>query len=158
QPGTGRHRPAPGEGVWRRRANPARSGRQGHDPAHRHAGEEGGGARRLRSQHRRNPSHSRQERHMRPSILIVEARFYSHIADLLLDGATAALDAAGGSFERVSVPGSLEIPTAIAFAAKAGDAGGKGYDGYVALGTVLRGETYHFEVVANESARALMDL
>ena len=95
---------------------------------------------------------------MKPNILIVEARFYAHIADMLLDGATAALDAAGASFERVSVPGSLEIPTTIAFAAKAGEGGGKYYDGYVALGTVLRGETYHFEVVANESARALMDL
>ncbi len=95
---------------------------------------------------------------MNPHILIVEARFYSHIADMLLDGATAALEAAGASFERVSVPGALEIPTAIAFAAKAGEGAGKSYDGFVALGTVLRGETYHFEVVSNESARGLMDL
>jgi 6,7-dimethyl-8-ribityllumazine synthase len=95
---------------------------------------------------------------MKPHILIVEARFYSHIADMLLDGATAALDAAGASFERVTVPGALEIPPAIAFAAKAGESAGKDYDGYVALGCVLRGETYHFEVVSNESARGLMDL
>lgn len=88
------------------------------------------------------------------NILIVEARFYSHIANALLDGATAALDAAGANFERVSVPGALEIPPAIALAAR----GDKGYDGFVALGCVIRGETYHFEIVSNESARGLMDL
>ena len=88
------------------------------------------------------------------NILIVEARFYSHIANALLDGATAALNAAGANFERVSVPGALEIPPAIALAAR----GDKGYDGFVALGCVIRGETYHFEIVSNESARGLMDL
>ena len=88
------------------------------------------------------------------NILIVEARFYSHIANALLDGATAALDAAGANFERVSVPGALEMPPAIALAAR----GDKGYDGFVALGCVIRGETYHFEIVSNESARGLMDL
>jgi 6,7-dimethyl-8-ribityllumazine synthase len=88
------------------------------------------------------------------NILIVEARFYSHIANALLDGATAALDAAGASFERISVPGALEIPPAIALAARSD----KGYDGFVALGCVIRGETYHFEIVSNESARGLMDL
>jgi 6,7-dimethyl-8-ribityllumazine synthase len=90
----------------------------------------------------------------RTNILIVEARFYSHIANALLDGATAALDAAGASFERVSVPGALEIPPAIALAARSD----KGYDGFVALGCVIRGETYHFEIVSSESARGLMDL
>jgi 6,7-dimethyl-8-ribityllumazine synthase len=95
---------------------------------------------------------------MTANVLIVEARFYSHIADLLLDGATAALDAAGAKFERVTVPGALEIPPAIAFAATAGEGAGRSYDGFVALGCVLRGETYHFEVVSNESARGLMDL
>jgi len=90
----------------------------------------------------------------KPNILIVEARFYSHIANALLDGATAALDAAGASFERVSVPGALEIPPAIAIAARSESA----YDGFVALGCVIRGETYHFEIVSNESARGLMDL
>ncbi|MGN6148544.1 MAG: 6,7-dimethyl-8-ribityllumazine synthase [Rhizomicrobium sp.] len=88
------------------------------------------------------------------NILIVEARFYSHIANALLDGATAALDAAGVNFDRVSVPGALEIPPAIALAARSD----KGYDGFIALGCVIRGETYHFEIVSNESARGLMDL
>ena len=95
---------------------------------------------------------------MKPNILIVEARFYSHIADMQLDGAMTALDAGGASFERITVPGALEIPAAIKFVATAGDAGGKIYDGYLALGCVIRGETYHFEVVSNESARGLMDL
>jgi 6,7-dimethyl-8-ribityllumazine synthase len=88
------------------------------------------------------------------NILIVEARFYSHIANALLDGATAALDAAGANFERISVPGALEIPPAIALAARSD----RGYSGFVALGCVIRGETYHFEIVSNESARGLMDL
>ena len=92
------------------------------------------------------------------NILIVEARFYSHISDALLDGAMAELERAGASFERITVPGALEIPAAIAFAAKAGESAGKSYDGYVALGCVIRGETYHFEIVANESARGLMEL
>jgi 6,7-dimethyl-8-ribityllumazine synthase len=91
-------------------------------------------------------------------ILIVEARFYEHISDALLDGATAALNAANASFERATVPGALEIPSAIAFAARAGTEPGRGYDGYVALGCVIRGETYHFEIVANESARGLLEL
>lgn len=93
-----------------------------------------------------------------PSVLIVEGRFYEHISDALLDGATAALDAAGARFERITVPGALEIPTAIAFAARAGEGAGKSYDGFVALGCVIRGETYHFEIVANQSARGLMEL
>ena len=92
------------------------------------------------------------------NILIVEARFYGHISDQLLDGATAALEAGGAHFERISVPGALEIPPAIAFAAKAGEGAGKSYDGYVALGCVIRGETYHFEIVSGESARGLMEL
>lgn len=95
---------------------------------------------------------------MTANVLIVEARFYSHIADMLLDGATAALDAAGAKFERVTVPGALEIPPAIALAATMGEGKARSYDGFVALGCVLRGETYHFEVVSNESARGLMDL
>ena len=88
-----------------------------------------------------------------PKFLIVEARFYSGIADALLNGAVHALDGAGASHEVVTVPGALEIPAAIGLAAEAGD-----YDGYVALGCVIRGETYHFEVVASESARGLMAL
>ncbi len=86
-------------------------------------------------------------------LLIVEARFYSAIADAQLEGARAALKAAGATHDVITVPGALEIPAAIAFA----DAGGA-YDGYVALGCVIRGETYHFEVVAGESARAIMAL
>ena len=86
-------------------------------------------------------------------ILIVEARFYPHLNDMLLAGATAAIEAAGHDHEVITVPGALEIPGAIALAAKSGR-----YCGFVALGVVIRGETYHFEIVANESARALMDL
>ncbi|MCA1366316.1 6,7-dimethyl-8-ribityllumazine synthase [Ensifer aridi] len=91
-------------------------------------------------------------------ILIVEARFYDDMADALLDGAKHALDAAGATYDIVTVPGALEIPAAIAMALDGADEGGTEYDGFVALGMVIRGETYHFDIVANESARALMDL
>ena len=93
-------------------------------------------------------------------ILIVEARFYDHLADMLLAGATSVLDAFGAEYDVVTVPGALEIPAAIAFAEEGGHrpAGAAAYDGYVALGTVIRGETYHFEIVSNESARGIMDL
>src|SRR4051812_36613461 len=84
-------------------------------------------------------------------ILIVEARFYAQLNDLLLEGARAALD--GHEVDVVTVPGALEAPGAIALAAEGSD-----YDAYVALGVVIRGETYHFEIVAGESARALMAL
>jgi len=90
-------------------------------------------------------------------ILIVEARFYDHISDELLRGATRALDEMGARYDRVSVPGALEIPPAIAIAVDAARRRRAAYDGVVALGCVIRGETYHFEIVANESARALMD-
>jgi 6,7-dimethyl-8-ribityllumazine synthase len=86
-------------------------------------------------------------------ILIVEARFYEHLNDLLLAGARAAIEAAGHGHEIVTVPGALEVPAAIALAAETGR-----YDAYVALGVVIRGETYHFEIVANESARGIMAL
>jgi 6,7-dimethyl-8-ribityllumazine synthase len=89
-----------------------------------------------------------------PKILIVESRYYDHIATSLLDGATAALERAHAQFERITVSGALEIPPAILFASMSD----KGYDGFVALGCVIRGETYHFEIVAGESARGLMDL
>ncbi len=92
------------------------------------------------------------------NVLVVEARFYAHISDALLTGATAELEKAGARFDRITVPGALEIPTAIALAAAAGERGGRVYDGYVALGCVIRGETFHFEIVAMESARALMAL
>jgi 6,7-dimethyl-8-ribityllumazine synthase len=87
-------------------------------------------------------------------ILIVESRYYDDIATSLLDGATAALERAHGQFERITVTGALEIPPAILFAANSE----RDYDGFVALGCVIRGETYHFEIVAGESARGLMDL
>lgn len=92
-------------------------------------------------------------------ILIVEARFYDDLADALLDGASQALSAFGAEYDVVTVPGALEIPGAIAFAEEAGHRpAGKRYDGYVALGAVIRGETYHFEIVSNESARGIMEL
>ena len=85
--------------------------------------------------------------------LIVEARFYAHLNDLLLAGARAAIEAASHDHETITVPGALELPGAIALAADSGK-----YDAFVALGVVIRGETYHFEIVAGESARALMAL
>jgi 6,7-dimethyl-8-ribityllumazine synthase len=91
-------------------------------------------------------------------ILIIEARFYDDLADALLEGAKAALDEAKATYDVVTVPGALEIPAVISFALDGAANGGKTYDGYVALGTVVRGDTYHFEIVANESSRALMDL
>jgi len=89
-------------------------------------------------------------------VLIVEARFYDGFADALLDGAKAALDNAGVSYDVVTVPGALEIPAVIAAALQAKTR--RIYDGYVVLGTVIRGATTHYEIVSNESARALMDL
>ena len=86
-------------------------------------------------------------------ILIAEARFYAHLNDMLLAGARGAIEAAGHSHETVTVPGALELPGAIALAAEAGN-----HDAFVALGVVIRGETYHFEIVAGESARGLMAL
>ncbi|QIG53019.1 6,7-dimethyl-8-ribityllumazine synthase [Altererythrobacter sp. BO-6] len=85
--------------------------------------------------------------------LIVEARFYAHLNDMLIAGAKGALEAAGHEVEVITVPGALEIPGAIALAAESGS-----YDGFVAIGVVIRGETYHFEIVAGESARAIMAL
>jgi len=91
-------------------------------------------------------------------LLIVEARFYAPIADALLAGAVKVLDEAGASYDVVTVPGALEIPGAIAMAADSVKNKKSPYDGYVALGCVIQGETYHFEIVSNESARGLMDL
>lgn len=85
-------------------------------------------------------------------VLIVEARYYADISDALLKSAMAVLKAAGAEAEVQTVPGALEIPGAIAIASA------KGYDAYVALGCVIRGETTHYEIVSNESARGLMDL
>jgi len=91
-------------------------------------------------------------------LLIIEARFYDDLADTLLDGAKAALDEAGATYDVVTVPGALEIPAVISFALDAAEEDATDYDGFVALGTVIRGDTYHFEIVANESSRGLMDL
>ena len=91
-------------------------------------------------------------------VLIVEARFYDDLADELLRGARAALEAAGARVEVLTVPGALEIPSALAIALDAAEAAGAPYDAAVALGCVIRGETFHFEIVAGESARALIDL
>ena len=87
------------------------------------------------------------------TLLIAEARFYAHLNDLLLAGARAAIEAAGHAHETITVPGALELPGAISLAAESGR-----YDAFVALGVVIRGETYHFEIVAGESARGLMAL
>jgi 6,7-dimethyl-8-ribityllumazine synthase len=91
-------------------------------------------------------------------ILLVEARFYDNIADELLKGATRVLEAAGVVFERLSVPGSLEIPPAITMALDAAERSGRPYEGAVALGCVIRGDTIHFEIVSHESARGLMEI
>jgi len=87
------------------------------------------------------------------TVLVVEARFYPHLNDMLLTGARAAIEAAGHKHETLTVPGALEVPGAIALAARSGR-----FCAFVALGVVIRGETYHFEIVSNESARAIMDL
>jgi len=85
--------------------------------------------------------------------MIVEARFYDHLNDMLVEGARAALKAAGHKVDVLTVPGALEIPGAISLAEASGE-----YEGYVAIGVVIRGETYHFEIVAGESARGIMAL
>ena len=85
--------------------------------------------------------------------LIVEARFYGHLNDMLIEGAKGAFKNAGHEADVITVPGALEVPGAIALAAESGQ-----YDGFVAIGVVIRGETYHFEIVAGESARAIMAL
>jgi 6,7-dimethyl-8-ribityllumazine synthase len=87
------------------------------------------------------------------TILLAEARFYPHLNDMLLGGARAVIEAAGHSHETLTVPGALELPGAIALAARSGR-----FCAFVAIGVVIRGETYHFEVVSEESARGLMDL
>lgn len=91
-------------------------------------------------------------------LLIIEARYHEALADALLDSATVALDEAGATYDVLTVPGALEIPAVISFALDGAEEGGRDYDGYVALGVIIRGDTYHFDIVANESSRALMDL
>src|SRR5579863_850774 len=89
----------------------------------------------------------------KPQVLLVEARYYAHISNELLRGAQAALEAAGADYDKITVPGAFEIPAAIAFAV-----GAKKYDGFVALGCVIRGETSHYDLVCGECARGLQDL
>ena len=96
-------------------------------------------------------------------VLIIEARYYEDIADEMEAGAIAVLEAHGCTYERIAVPGALEIPQVLASAVEAGrfddeDAGGRIFEGAIALGCVIRGETYHFEIVCNESNRWLMDV
>ena len=86
-------------------------------------------------------------------VLIAEARFYAHLNDMLIAGARAAIEAAGHEAELVTVPGALELPAAVALGAESGR-----FDAFVALGVVIRGETFHFEIVAGESARGIMAL
>ncbi|HUG63159.1 MAG TPA: 6,7-dimethyl-8-ribityllumazine synthase [Methylomirabilota bacterium] len=93
-----------------------------------------------------------------PHLLVVDARFYEDISDELVAGAAEALTAAGATFDRVSVPGVLEIPAALAMALDAVEDGLVDYEGYVLLGCVIRGETSHYDIVANESARVVMEL
>ena len=88
-------------------------------------------------------------------VLVIEARFYEHISDMLLEGAMAALEAVGADVTRVTVPGALEIPHVISIA---DEEEASNYDAYVALGCVIRGETTHYDYVCQESARAIMDL
>lgn len=94
----------------------------------------------------------------RAHVLVVEARFYDHIADALLTGARDHLDAAGATYEVFTVPGALELPATIAILVDAAAARGNPYDAAVALGCVIRGETTHYEIVSEQSARGLMDL
>ena len=104
----------------------------------------------------RRPAREKTDR-VEARILIVEARFYDDIADALLAGATRALEQAGATFDRLTVPGALEIPSAIAIAVETAEKHKRPYDGAVALGCVIRGDTIHFEIVSEQSARALMD-
>ena len=91
-------------------------------------------------------------------VLIMEARFYDAIGDALLTGAKAALTAAGASFETVSLPGALEIPVGLAICLDAAEAAGRPFSAAVVLGCVIRGETYHFEIVSNDSCRGVMEV
>jgi 6,7-dimethyl-8-ribityllumazine synthase len=100
---------------------------------------------------------TKQQKSEGTRILVVEARFYNDIADALLAGATKALDGASATWDMVTVPGSLEIVPAIAIAVEAAEKQKKPYDGVVALGCVIQGETFHFDIVAMQSARALID-
>ena len=95
---------------------------------------------------------------LKAHVLILEARFYEAIADMMADGAIEELNARGVTYERIAVPGALELPQALSAAAEARSQGRMAFDGAIALGCVIRGETYHFEIVANESCRGVMDV
>jgi 6,7-dimethyl-8-ribityllumazine synthase len=103
-------------------------------------------------------SSAKAEKLGKTRILVVEARFYHDLSEALLKGATGVLAEAGATFDVLTVPGALEIPTTIAFAVDAAKRKKKPYDGAVALGCVIQGDTFHFDIVAMQSARALMDL
>lgn len=102
-------------------------------------------------------SHIIDTENRKPHLLIVEGRFYPHISDMLAQGAIRELEAAGATYETVTVPGALEIPVAIQLAAQRKD-GGRRFDGFVALGCVIRGETLHYEIVCKESAAGIARL
>ena len=93
-----------------------------------------------------------------PKLLIIEARFYDELADALAEGAIKTIEAAGATYERIAVPGVLEIPAALSMAMTAMENDGILYDGFVLLGVVIRGETTHYDYVCGESARGLMEL
>jgi 6,7-dimethyl-8-ribityllumazine synthase len=107
---------------------------------------------------RKNATKGATKKQKPARILVVEARYYTDIADALLDGAKRALDAAGADYDVLTVPGALEIPAAVAIAMAGAEKARKPYDGAVALGCVIRGETLHFEIVSTQSARGLMNL
>lgn len=91
-----------------------------------------------------------------PHVLILEARFYEDINNMMIDGVTEALTNVGATFEKITVPGALEIPTALQYAAQRKN--GRVFDAFVVLGCVIRGETTHYEIVSNESARGIMEV
>lgn len=93
-----------------------------------------------------------------PHILVIDAPYYSHISEGLVAGAEAVLKERGATWDKLDVPGVLEIPAAVSMALEGMATGGKHYDGFVTLGCVIRGETAHFDIVAFESARAIMDM
>lgn len=93
-----------------------------------------------------------------PHILIIDAPYYAHISQSLVEGAEEVLNKEGATWDYVAVPGVLEIPATVSMAVEGALRGGKAYDGYITLGCVIRGETTHYDIVAFESARAIMDL
>src|SRR6478672_7334019 len=106
---------------------------------------------------KRKPASKKEPKTAGARILVVEARFYNDIADALLAGAAKVLDEAKASWDIITVPGSLEIVPAIAIAIESAAKQKRPYDGVVALGCVIQGETFHFDIVAMQSARALLD-